>query len=115
MVQASHPKATAATIEYLTSHPDYDLGTPNRIRAVSGGLNANPVNTWGFGVQHFIDLAKYLDKKNPIVGARLLQALSRWYTLAEAQRTEVKNALEALTTEVSSKNVVETLKSMLSI
>lgn len=115
MVQASHPKATAATIEYLTSHPDYDLGTPNRIRAVSGGLNANPVNTWGFGVQHFIDLAKYLDKKNPIVGARLLQALSRWYTLAEAQRTEVKSALEALTTEVSSKNVVETLKSMLSI
>lgn len=115
MVQASHPKATAATIEYLTSHPDYDLGTPNRIRAVSGGLNANPVNTWGFGVQHFIDLAKYLDKKNPIVGARLLQALSRWYTLAEPQRTEVKNALEALTTEVSSKNVVETLKSMLSI
>lgn len=115
MVQASHAKATAATIEYLTSHPDYDLGTPNRIRAVSGGLNANPVNTWGFGVQHFIDLAKYLDKKNPIVGARLLQALSRWYTLAEPQRTEVKNALEALTTEVSSKNVVETLKSMLSI
>ena len=115
MVQASHPKATVATIEYLTSHPDYDLGTPNRIRAVSGGLNANPVNTWGFGVQHFIDLAKYLDKKNPIVGARLLQALSRWYTLAEPQRTEVKNALEALTTEVSSKNVVETLKSMLSI
>lgn len=115
MVQASHPKATAATIEYLTSHPDYDLGTPNRIRAVSGGLNANPVNTWGFGVQHFIDLAKYLDKKNPIVGARLLQALSRWYTLAEPQRTEVKNALEALTTEVSSKNVVETLKSMLGI
>jgi len=115
MVQAAHPKATAETIKYLTSHPDYDLGTPNRIRSVSGGLNANPVNTWSFGVQHYIDLAKYLDEKNPIVGSRLLQVLSRWYTLAEPQRTEVKTALEALRPQVKSKNVVETLNSMLSI
>ncbi|TCH64663.1 aminopeptidase N [Acinetobacter sp. ANC 4862] len=115
MVQAAHPKANAETIKYLTSHPDYDLGTPNRIRSVSGGLNANPVNTWSFGVQHFIDLAKYLDEKNPIVGSRLLQVLSRWYTLAEPQRTEVKTALEALKPQVKSKNVSETLNSMLSI
>ena len=61
--------------------------TPNRIRSVSGGLNSNPVNTWSFGVQHFIELAQYLDEKNPIVGSRLLQVLSRWYTLAEPQRS----------------------------
>ncbi|TCB57297.1 aminopeptidase N [Acinetobacter terrestris] len=115
MVQAAHPKANAETIKYLTSHPDYDLGTPNRIRAVSGGLNANPVNTWSFGVQHYIDLAKYLDEKNPIVGSRLLQVLSRWYTLAEPQRTEVKTALETLKPQVKSKNVSETLSSMLSV
>ncbi|WP_425918385.1 aminopeptidase N [Acinetobacter sp. TSRC1-2] len=115
MVQAAHPKANVETIKYLTSHSDYDLGTPNRIRSVSGGLNANPVNTWSFGVQHYIDLAKYLDEKNPIVGSRLLQVLSRWYTLAEPQRTEVKTALEALKPQVKSKNVVETLNGMLSI
>jgi aminopeptidase N len=115
MVQAAHPKATAETIQSLTSHPDYDLAVPNRIRSVSGGLNANPVNTWSFGVQHFINLAKYLDEKNPIVGSRLLQALSRWYTLAEPQRSEVKAELEALKPQVKSKNVSETLNSMLSI
>ncbi len=115
MVQAAHPKATEETIKYLTSHPDYDLGNPNRIRSVSGGLNANPVNTWSFGVQHYINLAKYLDQKNPIVGSRLLQVLSRWYTLAEPQRAEVKTALEALKPLVKSKNVSETLNSMLSI
>ena len=115
MVQAAHPKATVESIHYLTSHPDYDLTTPNRIRAVSGGLNTHPVNTWSFGVQHFIDLAKYLDEKNPIVGSRLLQVLSRWYTLAEPQRTQVKTALEALKSQVKSKNVVETLNSMLSV
>ncbi|MHA3116181.1 aminopeptidase N [Acinetobacter sp. ANC 4635] len=115
MLQASHPKANAETIQYLTSHPDYDLGTPNRIRAVSGGLNANPVNTWSFGVQHFIELARYLDEKNPIVGSRMLQVLSRWYTLAEPQRSTVQQQLLDLKAQVKSKNVAETLNSMLSI
>ncbi|NCI79363.1 aminopeptidase N [Acinetobacter kanungonis] len=115
MVQASHPNATAASIQTLLNHPDYDLGTPNRIRAVSGGLNSNPVNTWSFGVQHFVELAKYLDEKNPILGSRLLQVLSRWYTLAEPQRSNVLASLEALKPQVKSKNVVETLNSMLSI
>lgn len=114
-VQASHPVATAESIQTLLSHPDYDLGTPNRIRAVSGGLNSNPVNTWSFGVQHFVELAKYLDEKNPILGSRLLQVLSRWYTLAEPQRSNVLASLEALKPQVKSKNVVETLNSMLSI
>ena len=113
MIQAAHPKADAETIAYLTSHPDYDLAVPNRIRSVSGGLNANPVNTWSFGVQHFIHLAKYLDEKNPIIGSRLLQVLSRWYTLAEPQRSEVKKQLEMLKPSVKSKNVSETLNSML--
>ena len=115
MIQAAHPKATAETIAYLTSHPDYDLAVPNRIRAVSGGLNANPSNTWSFGVQHFVNLAKYLDEKNPIVGSRLLQVLSRWYTLAEPQRSQVKAQLEDLQPQVKSKNVTETLSSMLSV
>ncbi|AVZ85500.1 aminopeptidase N [Acinetobacter sp. WCHA45] len=114
-IQASNPCATAETIEYLTKHADYDLGTPNRIRAVSGGLAANPVNTWSFGVDHFIELAAYLDEKNPILGSRLLQVLSRWYTLAEPQRSQVQQALKALQPKVKSKNVAETLNSMLNI
>ncbi len=39
MIQAAHPKATAETLAYLTQHPDYDLGVPNRIRSVTSGLN----------------------------------------------------------------------------
>lgn len=115
MIQAAHPNANAETIQSLTNHPDYDLGTPNRIRSVSGGLNANPMNTWSFGIQHFIDLAQYLDEKNPILGSRLLQVLSRWYTLAEPQRTQVKKSLEDLKPKIKSKNVTETLNSMLNI
>ena len=115
MIQAAHPNATEESIQALTEHADYDLKVPNRIRSVTGGLNSNPVNTWSFGVQHLIGLARYLDEKNPIIGSRLLQALSRWYTLAEPQRAEVKAQLEALKPEVKSKNVSETLSSMLSV
>lgn len=114
-IQASNPCATTKTIEYLTQHADYDLTTPNRIRSVSGGLANNPVNTWSFGVDHFIQLAAYLDEKNPILGSRLLQVLSRWYTLAEPQRGQVQQALKALQPKVKSKNVSETLNSLLSI
>ena len=114
-IQASNPNATEETIEYLTKHANYDLGTPNRIRSVSGGLSNNPVNTWSFGVDHFIELAGYLDEKNPILGSRLLQVLSRWYTLAEPQRSQVQQALKALQPKVKSKNVSETLSSMLNI
>jgi aminopeptidase N len=114
-IQSSNPNATAETIEYLTKHPDYDLGTPNRIRSVSGGLSNSPVNTWSFGVEHFINLAIYLDEKNPILGSRLLQVLSRWYTLAEPQRSQVQQALKAMQPKVKSKNVSETLNSLLSI
>ncbi|WP_277559817.1 aminopeptidase N [Acinetobacter beijerinckii] len=115
IIQASNPNATAETIGYLTKHPDYDLGTPNRIRSVSGGLSNSPVNTWSFGVEHFINLATYLDEKNPILGSRLLQVLSRWYTLAEPQRSQVQQALKAMQPKVKSKNVSETLNSLLSI
>ena len=114
-IQSSNPNATAETIEYLTKHPDYDLGTPNRIRSVSGGLSNSPVNTWSFGVEHFINLATYLDEKNPILGSRLLQVLSRWYTLAEPHRSQVQQALKAMQPKVKSKNVSETLNSLLSI
>ena len=83
-------------------------------RGVNRGAHAGVCEN-RFGVQHFVELAKYLDEKNPILGSRLLQVLSRWYTLAEPQRSNVFASLEALKPQVKSKNVVETLNSMLSI
>ncbi len=116
MIQAAHPAVTQEKIAQLTSHPDYDLATPNRIRSITGGLNARPVNLWKeVGVQHFIALSQFLDEKNPIVAARMIQALSRWYTLAEPQRSQVQSALQQLQSQVKSKNMQETVASMLDI
>ena len=66
-------------------------------------------------MEHFIQLASYLDEKNPILGSRLLQVLARWYTLAEPQRAQVQQALQTLQSQVKSKNVQETLNSLLSV
>ena len=45
----------------------------------------------------------------------MLQVLSRWYTLAEPQRSTVQQQLQDLKAQVKSKNVTETLNSMLSV
>ena len=79
-------------------------------------MKSKNINKEYLTISEFIEyIGKYLDEKNAIVGSRLLQVLSRWYTLAEPQRSEVKAKLEALKPQVKSKNVSETLSSMLSI
>lgn len=116
MVQAGRPNLTVEQLQALTNHSDYDINVPNRIRSITGGLNSRPVNLWSdFGVQHFINLAKVMDEKNPIVGSRLVQALSRWYTLAEPQRSAVKAQLQDVQQVVTSKNVSETIQNLLNV
>ena len=116
MIQAAHPKANHTLIEKLTTHADYDMNVPNRIRSITGGLASRPVNLWGeVGANHFVKLAKLMDEKNPIMGSRLIQALSRWYTLAEPSRSGVKAKLLDVQASVKSKNMQETINSMLNI
>ena len=115
-IQAAHPHLSQERIEYLSEHPDYDLNIPNRIRAVTNGLNSRPVNLWSqLGLDHYISLAKIMDDKNPILGARMIQSFSRWYTLAEPKRSEIHNALEQLQPQLKSKNTLETINSMLAV
>lgn len=116
MVQAGRPQLTLEQLQTLTQHHDYDINVPNRIRSITGGLNSRPINLWSeIGVQHFVELAKVMDEKNPIVGSRLIQALSRWYTLAEPRRSQVQQQLQNVQTVVKSKNVSETLHNILNV
>lgn len=112
-VQASKPNATVAEIIQLTQHPKFDLGTPNRIRSVTGNFSGNPVAVWSSaGAQFYADFAKTLDAQNPILGSRLLQFLSRWYTLKEPLRSEVKAVIDRLQGQVKSSSVAETLANL---
>lgn len=113
-VQSANPNATLPTISALTKHADFDWGTPNRIRSVTGHFATNPTGVWSEeGVQFYADMALTLDEKNPVLGSRILQVLSRWYTLIEPLRAEARTVLLSLKTKVKSKSVAETLANLL--
>lgn len=113
-VQSGNPAASASDIRALTEHARFDWGTPNRIRSVTSHFAGNPVALWTVdGVQLYADIAKRLDGQNPILGSRILQALSRWYTLKAPMRAQAEQILRALQGQVSSSSVTETLSNLL--
>ena len=113
-VQASDDNASVAEVAALIERKDFDWGTPNRIRAVVGSFAAQPTKLWTpQGVQLYISVVRKLDETNPVLASRLLQALSRWYTLAEPMREQAKQQLQQLSTQIKSKNVTESLQTLL--
>lgn len=114
-VQAASDFATTADIERLLSHADFDWGTPNRIRAVIGAMTNQPTILWSEkGLEIYTNVIKRLDDSNPVLAARLLQVLARWNTLKEGYQQIAKAQLEALKSKVQSKNVIESLETVLS-
>ncbi|WP_019673060.1 aminopeptidase N [Psychrobacter lutiphocae] len=114
-VQAGDVNASVADIQALIEREDFDWGTPNRIRAVVGSFASQPTKLWTTeGLQTYISVVQKLDATNPVLASRLLQALSRWYTLAEPMRTEAQAQLQQLSGQVKSKNVIESLQTLLS-
>ena len=113
-VQAGDENASVADIAALIERKDFDWGTPNRIRAVVGSFAAQPTKLWSKeGLETYIAVVQKLDETNPVLASRLLQTLSRWYTLAEPVRTEAKQQLQQLRKQVKSKNVTESLHTIL--
>lgn len=113
-VQAGDENATVSDIAALIKRKDFDWGTPNRVRAVVSNLAAQPTKLWSKeGLQCYIGVVQKLDETNPVLASRLLQTLSRWYTLAEPMRAEAKLQLQQLSQHVKSKNVTESLQTML--
>lgn len=113
-VQAGDVNATATDIDALIVRDDFDWGTPNRIRAVVSSFASQPTKLWTTeGLALYIGVVQKLDETNPVLASRLLQALSRWYTLAEPLRSIAKNQLQDLSKLVKSKNVTESLQSIL--
>lgn len=114
-VQAMAKSATSKTIQELMQRQDYDWRTPNRVRTTLLALTANPVELWSKeGVELYLSSVVRLDKLNPLLAARLLSELSRWYTLHSTSRKLVEDNLKNIENKVSSKNVLEVLHQLLS-
>ncbi len=113
-VQASSSHVTTDDIKSLLVHDDFDWNTPNRIRSVISAFTSQTAVLWSSeGLSIYTGVVKTLDKTNPVLASRLLQVLARWYTLVEPSRQMAHDQLTTLQQQVTSKNVLETLESVL--
>lgn len=91
-VQARYPHVTVRDIKALQSHPAYDTGNPNRVRAlVENFALGNPVAfhaVSGEGYQFLSDFIIGYVEKNPITAARLVEPLTEWKRY-EPTRSEI--------------------------
>ena len=82
---------TLDKVKALLQHPLFNLCNPNRVRSVIGRFCVgNPVRFHaadGSGYAFFADQIIALDKLNPQITARLLQAMSRWRRYDESRQT----------------------------
>ena len=71
-------------------HPLFSIRNPNRVRSLIGRFCfANPIHFHaadGSGYEFFADQILALDKLNPQITARILQAMSRWRRYDEVRQ-----------------------------
>ncbi len=100
-LQAASPMPGAlATVQTLLRHPDFDLKTPNRVRALIGGFSqANPLHFHAIGGQGYQILADQivaLNAINPQVAARMTSALTQWRRFDPNRQALMKAQLERI-------------------
>ena len=73
---------TLAEGKELMAHPGFDMGVPNRVRALIGSFSSgNPVRFHaadGSGYRFLADRLLEIDPRNPQLAARMTQPLTRW-------------------------------------
>ena len=80
-VLTAHPNSLNKVVKNLTTHSDFTIKTPNRVRSVLGAFSAN---TAGFHLETgenyklFCDWILKVDTVNPQVGARMCSAFETW-------------------------------------
>lgn len=80
-LQVLHSPTAAATATALAARPDFDWKTPNRFRALVGGLAANHAGFHaadGSGYRFLADWLIRLDPVNPQTAARMSTAFETW-------------------------------------
>jgi aminopeptidase N len=100
-IQATSPLPdTVARVRALSSHTDFDLRNPNRIRALVGAFaSANQVrfhDPKGEGYRFLADIVIQLDPANPQVAARIVGPLGQWRRMDAGRQTMMQAALNRI-------------------
>ena len=99
-LQASIPESsTLDRIHDLMGHPAFSLSNPNRVYSLIGSFSSNFTQfnrADGAGYRFVSDIVVRLDRKNPQVAARLLNAFRSWKMMDEGRRTQAGVALRQI-------------------
>ena len=95
----------------LAGHRDFDLGNPNRVRALAGVFAMQNLGAFhapdGSGYAFLADIAMEADKRNPALAARLLTAFEQWRKLEPEAREKAFRTLEGLAGAGLSRNAAD--------
>ncbi len=90
---------TLETVRALFHDPVFSMENPNRVRSLIGGFASNFEQfnrADGSGYEFLTRQVGALDKQNPQIAARLLEALKSWRKLEPGRRRLAQHALEKL-------------------
>ncbi len=100
-------------IRFLLDHKKFDPMAPNALRAVLGGLAANPTVFHSLDGSGYLFMAKEicsLDQRNPITASRLVKVFSPWKSYAPFRQDQILNALNVLSDQAYSSNTREIIQ-----
>ncbi|MGH7095037.1 MAG: DUF3458 domain-containing protein, partial [Stellaceae bacterium] len=97
--RSSQP-GTVAAVRALTAHPAYTRANPNRVRALVGAFSqGNQLHfheASGDGYAFLAEEVLAIDPPNPLLAARLVQALGQWRRHDPARQALMRGALERI-------------------
>ncbi|WOR16114.1 aminopeptidase N [Hyphomonas sp. FCG-A18] len=104
---------TVEDVEALLSHPLYDAGNPNRVRAVTGVFAMQNLSQFhapdGRGYALVAKVIADSDTRNPALAARLLTAFEAWRQLEPVAKAAAEAEMQNLLLRDLSKNVGDIL------
>ncbi len=96
---ANHPDTLTRVLE-LATHPDFNLGNPNRARALLATFGARNQfhfhSRCGRGYALLADKVIELDPHNALVAARLVSAFNQWRRFDSARQQAMRAQLERI-------------------
>ena len=112
-VLAAHPNSLTKVVKNLTTHSDFTIKTPNRVRSVLGAFSANIAGfhlETGENYKLFSDWILKVDPVNPQVGARMCSAFETWKRYDSKRQKLIKSQMNrVLGAESVSKDTREML------
>ena len=118
-LSASYPQSSVfATLEQLTTHPQFSWQNPNRVRAVFGAFyQQNPAMFHaedGRGYQVLADVVLKMDGINPQVASRLVTPLLSWKRYQPVRQQQLKAVLQTMLSKDLSNDLYEKVSKSLS-